>query len=194
MSRVATVERTTKETSVRASVDLDGTGAHDIATGIGFLDHMVQTLARFSRVDVQLSCEGDLHVDAHHTVEDCALTLGQAFAEALGDKRGIRRFGHAWAPLDEALARAVIDLSGRPWPEIDLQLERDRLGQLDTDDLVHFLQSFAIALRASLHVDVVKGRFDHHRAEAAFKATALALRHACASDGGDDVPSLKGTL
>jgi len=194
MSRAATVERTTRETSVRVTVELDGTGAHEVATGVGFLDHMVQTLARFSRIDVRLACEGDLHVDAHHTVEDCALSLGQALDEALGERRGIRRFGHAWAPLDEALARAVVDLSGRPWPEIDLALTRDRLGELDTDDLVHFLQSLAIAARASLHVDVVKGRFDHHRAEAAFKATALALRHAVGLDGGDDVPSLKGTL
>ncbi|MEO0602884.1 MAG: imidazoleglycerol-phosphate dehydratase HisB [Myxococcota bacterium] len=194
MSRIATVERTTRETSVRVTVDLDGTGAREVATGVGFLDHMVETLARFSHVDIQLSCEGDLHIDAHHTVEDCALSLGQAVGEALGDKRGIRRFGHAYAPLDEALARAVVDLSGRPWPDVTLDLTRDRLGELDTDDLVHFFQSFAIAARASLHVDVLKGRFDHHKAEAAFKATALALRHAIARDGGDDVPSLKGTL
>ncbi|MEM6930023.1 MAG: imidazoleglycerol-phosphate dehydratase HisB [Myxococcota bacterium] len=194
MSRIATVERTTRETSVRVTVDLDGTGAREVATGVGFLDHMVETLARFSHIDIQLSCEGDLHIDAHHTIEDCALSLGQAVGEALGDKRGIHRFGHAYAPLDEALARAVVDLSGRPWPDITLDLTRERLGELDTDDLVHFFQSFAIAARASLHVDVLKGRFDHHKAEAAFKATALALRHAIARDGGDDVPSLKGTL
>lgn len=193
-ARTATVDRQTRETRVSVTVDLEGTGAREVATGVGFLDHMVETLARFSHIDIRLTCEGDLHIDAHHTVEDCALSLGQAVAEALGDKRGIRRFGHAYAPLDEALARAVVDLSGRPWPEIDLGLHRERLGTLDTDDLVHFLQSFAISARASLHVDVLKGRFDHHRAEAAFKATALALRHAVAKDAGDDVPSLKGTL
>ncbi len=194
MSRTASLARTTRETSVQVTVELDGTGAREVSTGIGFLDHMVETLARFSRIDVRLSCEGDLHIDAHHTVEDCALTLGRAMAEALGEKRGIRRFGHAYAPLDEALARAVVDLSGRPWPEVDLKLQHDRLGELDTDDLVHFLQSFAIAAKASLHVDVLRGRFDHHKAEAAFKATALALRVAVAPDAGDDVPSLKGTL
>ncbi|MEN0065377.1 MAG: imidazoleglycerol-phosphate dehydratase HisB [Myxococcota bacterium] len=194
MSRIAATKRTTRETSITVRVNLDGTGTRQVSTGVGFLDHMVETLARFSNVDIQLTCEGDLHIDAHHTVEDCALALGQAVAEALGEKRGIVRFGHAYAPLDEAMARAVIDLSGRPWPDINLHLTRDRLGTLDTDDLVHFLQSFAIAARASLHVDVLKGRFDHHKAEAAFKAVALALRHAIAHDGGDEVPSLKGTL
>ncbi len=193
-ARTAERSRKTRETAIEVRVDLDGTGQAKVATGLGFLDHMLTTLARFSRIDVALTCKGDLHVDAHHTTEDCALALGAAIDEALGDRRGIGRFGHAYAPLDEALARAVVDLSGRPWPEIALGLTRERLGQMDTDDVVHFLQSLAIAMRASLHVDVLKGRFDHHRAESAFKATALALRVAVATDGSADVPSTKGAL
>ena len=193
-ARTATVERTTKETEIRVEVSLDGTGQANVETGIGFLDHMITTLVRFSRIDLSLRCSGDLEVDAHHTTEDCALTLGQALDSALGERRGIHRFGHAYAPLDEALARAVIDLSGRPWPEVDLGMKRDRIGAMDTDDLVHFIQSLAISLRASIHVDVLKGRYDHHRAEAAFKALSLALRHAVSRDGTDVVPSTKGVL
>ncbi len=192
--RTARVERATRETSIRLSLDLDGTGARRIATGGGFLDHMVSTLARFARFDLELTCEGDLHVDAHHTTEDCALALGRAIDEALGDRAGIARFGSAYAPLDEALARAVVDLSGRPWPEVDLGLRRERLGGLDTDDLQHFVQSLAIASRSAIHLDVLKGRYDHHRAEAAFKALALALRQAVRADGSGVIPSEKGVL
>lgn len=194
MNRTATVSRTTKETSIQCTVDIDGTGTADVATGIGFLDHMLITLARFSRVDISLKCEGDLHIDDHHTAEDVSLTLGQALDEALGDRKGITRFGHAYAPLDEALARCVVDLSGRPWPSVDLALTRETIGTIATENLTHVFNSLAIALRCSLHVDVLKGDNDHHKVEAAFKAAALALGTAVAMNGTTDVPSTKGTL
>jgi len=192
--RAATIERATAETRVRCVLTLDGAGRATVATGLGFLDHMLAALARHSGFDVELTCAGDLEVDDHHTVEDVALVLGRALDEALGERRGVARFGSAYAPLDEALARAVIDLSGRPWPAIDLGLTRERLGEVATENLVHFFQSFAIAARAALHVDVLKGANDHHRAEAAFKALALALRAAVARTGGEAVPSTKGVL
>jgi len=194
MTRSATIERTTKETAIELSLELDGTGQASVATGIGFLDHMITALTKHARFDLQLTCKGDLEVDDHHTAEDCALALGQALDEALGERRGIQRFGHAYVPLDEALARAVVDLSGRPWPAIDLGLRRERLGTIACENLTHVLQSLAIAARCSLHVDVLKGDNDHHRVEAAFKATALALRQAVALDGSDRVPSTKGVL
>lgn len=193
MSRTATFERTTRETSVSLTLDLDGTGRADVETGIGFLDHMLRSLALHGRFDLSLRCTGDLVVDDHHTAEDCALALGSALDQALGERRGIARFGSAYAPLDEALARAVIDLSGRPWPEVDLGLRRELLGQIACENLGHFFRSLAIAGRLCLHVDVLKGENDHHRAEAAFKATALALRAAVAQTGGE-VPSAKGVL
>lgn len=193
IARQGHVERQTQETTVRCTVVLDGTGKSTIQTGLGFLDHLLSALSKHSRIDVQLSCQGDLHIDDHHTAEDCALTLGAALDEALADRRGIRRFGSAYAPLDEALARAVIDLSNRPYPAIDLGLTRERLGDMACENITHVLQSFAIAARMSLHVDVLKGANDHHRAEAAFKAVALALRAAVTVDGVD-VPSTKGVL
>jgi imidazoleglycerol-phosphate dehydratase len=192
--RRAEIARKTRETDIRLTLSLDGTGAADIATGIGFLDHMLTTLTKHARFDLTLSCVGDLHVDGHHTTEDCALALGQALDTALGDRRGIARFGYAYAPLDEALSRAVLDLSGRPWPEVDLGLRRERLGDLDTELLTHVFQSLAIASRASIHVDVLRGTNDHHRAESAFKALALALRQAVAQDGSGEIPSTKGVL
>jgi imidazoleglycerol-phosphate dehydratase len=192
--RAATVERTTSETHVRCTLSLDGAGGATVATGLGFLDHMLTALARHSGFDLDVACRGDLVVDDHHTVEDVALALGRALDDALGERRGITRFGSAHAPLDEALARAVVDLSGRPWPAIDLGLTREKLGDVATENLVHFLQSFAIAARAALHIDVLKGTNDHHRAEAAFKALALALRAAVTRTGGDAVPSTKGAL
>jgi imidazoleglycerol phosphate dehydratase HisB len=193
MPRTATIQRTTAETAVRVALTLDGSGAADVATGLGFLDHMLAQLARHARLDLELRCQGDLHVDDHHTVEDCALALGQALADALADKRGVRRFGHAYAPLDEALARVVLDLSGRPWPEVHLPLARERLGEVACESLIHFLNSFAIAARMTLHVDLIRGSNDHHKIEAAFKALALALRQAITVDG-DAVPSTKGVL
>ena len=193
MTRTATVARTTGETAIRCTLDLDGEGTARVATGLGFLDHMLTALARHSGLTLALTCDGDLHVDDHHTVEDCALVLGQALEEALGDKAGITRFGSAYAPLDEALARAVIDLSGRPWPKVDLGLRRERLGDVATENLGHFLNSVAMRGRFTLRVDVLKDENDHHRAEAAFKAVALALRQAVALRGGG-IPSTKGVL
>lgn len=192
--RSAEILRKTKETDVVCRVTLDGSGEAKVATGIGFFDHMLTALAKHSRIDLELTCDGDLIVDDHHTAEDCALALGAAIDMALGDKRGIRRFGSAYAPLDEALARAVLDLSGRPSPNIEIGFAREMIGDIATESLTHVLESLAIALRASLHVDVLKGRNDHHRIEAAFKATALALRAAIALDNGSDVPSTKGVL
>lgn len=193
-ARTGSIERTTGETSVSANLKLDGTGAAKVQTGIGFLDHLLTALARHSRMDLTLTCEGDLEVDDHHTAEDCALAIGAALDRALGDRRGIRRFGSAYAPLDEALARAVIDISGRAHAEVDLGLTREFLGQLATENVSHVLTSLAAGSGLTLHVDVLRGRNDHHRAEAAFKATALALRAAVAPSGVDDVPSTKGVL
>jgi imidazoleglycerol phosphate dehydratase HisB len=192
--RTATVARKTNETDIEVTVSLDGSGQIDIATGIGFLDHMLGTLCKHARFDVRLRCKGDLEIDDHHSSEDCALALGQAIDQALGERRGIERFGDAYAPLDEALARAVVDLSGRPWPEVSLGLKRERLGQLSCESITHVLQSLAIAMRCALHVDVLKGDNDHHRAESAFKACALALRRAVTRTGSTDVPSTKGVL
>ena len=193
--RTATVSRTTAETSITCTLSLDGTGTASVSTGIGFLDHLLTALARHGRLDLELRCTGDLHVDDHHTAEDCALVLGRCLDEALGDRRGIRRFGDAFAPLDEALARAVVDLSGRPWPEVDLGLKREMLGGLATENVGHVVRSLAIASRSCIHLDVLRGANDHHRAEAAFKALALALRSAVALDGpADRVPSTKGVL
>jgi imidazoleglycerol phosphate dehydratase HisB len=192
--REASVERRTNETSIRLRLVLDGDGRAQVETGLGFLDHMLTSLAKHARLDLELACEGDLEVEDHHTAEDCALALGQALDKALGDRRGIRRFGHAYAPLDEALARAVVDLSGRPWPEVSLGFRREMIGEIATENLTHFFRSLAIAGRMALHVDVLRGENDHHRAEAAFKALALALREALAEDGSGEVPSTKGVL
>lgn len=197
--RTGAVQRATAETSVACRVALDdgATGACEAATGLGFLDHMLAALAKHSRIDIQLRCTGDLHVDDHHSVEDCGLALGEALRQALGDARGIRRFGHAYAPLDEALARAVVDISGRPHAVVDLQLQRERLGTLSTEMLPHFVRSVAVAARITVHLHVLYGENDHHRAEAAFKALALALRAAVQRDGAcaaADVPSTKGVL
>ncbi|MDX2175683.1 MAG: imidazoleglycerol-phosphate dehydratase HisB [Candidatus Sumerlaeia bacterium] len=192
--RTATIERKTGETDIAVELTLDGSGRSDISTGIGFLDHMLTALAKHARFDVTLRCSGDLHVDDHHSAEDCALALGAAFDKALGDRRGIRRFGHAYAPLDEALSRAVADLSGRPFAHVELGIARDRIGDLSGEMVGHVLASFATAARITLHVDTIRGANDHHRAESAFKALALALRQAVARDAFDDVPSTKGAL
>lgn len=192
--RTARIERRTAETSVTADLLVDGKGTTDIRTGIGFLDHLLTALARHARFDLTLSCDGDLQVDDHHSAEDAALVLGQALDQALGDRRGIARFGWALAPLDEALARVAVDLSGRPYAAVDLGLKRETLGSLSAENVPHVLRSFATAARITLHADVLKGENDHHRAEAAFKATALALRQAVAASGFDDVPSTKELL
>lgn len=196
--RTATISRTTNETTVSVTVNLDGTGGPgvgvDVRTGIGFLDHLLTALARHARIDVTLACTGDLHIDDHHTAEDCALALGAAIDKALGERRGFARFGSAYAPLDEALARAVVDLSGRPYSVVDLGLKRETIGGLSCENIPHFLTSLAIAIRGAIHVDVLRGENDHHRAEAAFKALALALRAALARTDDTGVPSTKGVL
>lgn len=193
-SRHAKVSRKTSETSIELELCIDGTGSADIESGIGFLDHMLISLTKHSRFDLMLRCEGDLEVDDHHTAEDCALSLGQALDQALGDRLGIQRFAHAYAPLDEALARVVIDLSGRPSAVVDLGLQRESIGELATENITHVFTSLAMASRSSWHVDVLRGENDHHRAEAAFKAAALALRQVVTRDGTDQVPSTKGVL
>lgn len=193
-TRLGEVRRTTGETNVSVELTLDGSGKANIATGIGFLDHLLTAFARHARCDVNVTCDGDLNVDDHHTVEDVALALGQALDQALGDRRGITRFGHALVPLDEALSRVAIDLSGRPFADVQLGLARGALGALSTENVTHLLRSFATAARLTLHVDVLKGDNDHHRAESAIKATAIALRQAVSSSGFDDVPSTKGVL
>ncbi|NOZ94275.1 MAG: imidazoleglycerol-phosphate dehydratase HisB [Acidobacteria bacterium] len=194
MTRRATVERQTLETRIRLVLDLDGAGTASVKTGIGFLDHLLTALARHAGWDLELACTGDLEVDDHHTAEDCALALGTAIDRALGERLGIARFGWALAPLDEALARAVADLSGRPWPQVELGLTRPSIGALASENVSHVLVSLATSARMALHVDVLRGANDHHRAEAAFKATALALRQAVARTGSTEVPSTKGTL
>jgi imidazoleglycerol-phosphate dehydratase len=193
-ARTASVTRETLETRVAVELVLDGSGKSEVNSGIGFLDHMLGALARHARFDLRLSCTGDLVVDDHHTAEDCALVLGQALDQALGQRRGIARFGSAFAPLDEALARAVVDLSGRPCAVVDLGLTREALGQLACENVPHVFASLATAGRMALHLDVLRGINDHHRAEAAFKATALALRQAVRIEGPDQVPSTKGVL
>jgi imidazoleglycerol phosphate dehydratase HisB len=192
--REVAFQRLTRETEIQGRICLDGTGLSTIETGIGFLDHLLATLARHGRFDLELTCRGDLHVDDHHTAEDCALVIGKALDEALGDRAGIVRFGHAYAPLDESLARAVVDLSGRPWAGVSLGLRGPRLGTLSTENVPHVLSSLAMTGRLTMHVDVLRGENDHHRAEAAFKAVALALRGAVRQDGGSEVPSTKGVL
>ena len=192
--RTATVSRTTRETNIRVTLGLDGVGESTISTGLGFFDHMLTALAKHARFDLELSCSGDLEVDDHHTIEDCALAIGAAINEALGDRAGIRRFASAYAPLDESLARVVIDLSGRPHATVHLALVRDAIGPVACENLTHFFRSLAVGARLTLHADVLRGDNDHHRAEAAFKSLAIALRDAVARDGSGSVPSTKGVL
>lgn len=193
-ARTATVARRTRETEITATLVLDGTGRIEVTTGIGFLDHLLTALALHAGFDLMLNAKGDLEIDDHHTAEDCALVLGAALDQALGDRRGITRFGSAYAPLDEALARAVVDFSGRPFARVDLGLRRERLGELSCENIPHVLSSMAMAAKLTLHVDLLNGENDHHRAEAAFKALALALRVALAPNGRTEVPSTKGAL
>lgn len=199
--RRARVERRTKETAIELELVVDGSGLVSVATGIGMLDHLLGALAFHAGFDLALTCRGDLEVDDHHTAEDCALALGQALRAALGDRAGIVRFGDALVPLDEALARCAIDLSGRPFARIELGLVRERLGGLSCENVSHVLASFATAAALTLHVDLLCGLNDHHRAEAAFKAVAVALRRAVerrtgsnSSSSSNIVPSTKGTL
>jgi len=191
--RRAEMERKTAETEISVVLDVDGSGNAEVATGLGFLDHMLTALAKHSGMDLIMRASGDVGIDDHHTVEDCAIMLGRALDEALGDRAGITRFGYAYAPLDESLSRAVVDLSGRPWPEVSIGFTRSTIGEVATENLVHFFRSFAIEARMALHVDTIRGDNDHHKAESAFKALALALRQAV-TPRGDGVPSTKGSL
>ncbi|KAK9710113.1 imidazoleglycerol-phosphate dehydratase [Basidiobolus ranarum] len=197
-TRTATVSRKTNETDIQISLTLGDIHTDnqtiEISTGIGFLDHMYHALAKHSRWSLTLICKGDIHIDDHHTAEDTAIALGMAFKQALGEPRGIKRFGYAYAPLDEALSRAVVDISGRPHAQIDLGLKREMIGQLSCEMIPHVFESFATSAGITLHVDVLKGFNDHHRAESAFKATAVALREAVEFTGTNDVPSTKGVL
>jgi imidazoleglycerol-phosphate dehydratase len=192
--RTTELERATSETRIALVLNIDGSGQADVRTGIGFLDHLLTALARHAQFDLRLECEGDLDVDDHHTAEDCALTLGSALDAALGERRGIARFGSAIVPLDEALSRAAVDLSGRPFARLALDLRRDRLGELACENVAHGLHSLAMAARMTLHVDVLRGENDHHKAESAYKAVAVALRAAVRRDGTGAVPSTKGVL
>lgn len=190
----ATIERVTNETKIVVEIDLDTAADCDISTGIGFLDHMLSAFGKHGGFGLKLSCAGDLVVDDHHTAEDCALAIGAAIDRALGERRGIARFGFAYAPMDESLARVAIDLSGRPCPVVDLRLVRESVGAIASENLTHFFVSLAMSLRASVHVDVLRGANDHHKAEAAFKALGMAVRAAVARTGVDSIPSTKGVL
>ncbi|PAX08037.1 imidazoleglycerol-phosphate dehydratase HisB [Sphingomonas lenta] len=194
--RRATIERNTAETRIAATVDLDGTGAYDVRTGIGFLDHMVEQLSRHSLIDISLRVDGDLHIDGHHTTEDSALALGQAVAQALGDKRGIRRYGDALSPMDECLTRVALDISGRPWLVWKTRFTQTQLGTWDTELIEHWFHSFAQTAGLTLHVETLYGTNNHHIVESAYKGLARALRQAVEIDPrkGDAIPSTKGVL
>lgn len=195
-ARIAEVSRNTAETKIRVRVNLDGTGVSRLSTGIGFFDHMLDQIARHGLIDLDIEAEGDLHIDGHHTVEDVGITLGQAFAKAVGDKKGIRRYGHAYVPLDEALSRVVIDFSGRPQLEMDVPFKSGMIGAFDTQLTHEFFQGFVNHALVTLHVDNLKGENAHHQAETVFKAFARALRAAIEFDPRalGVIPSTKGTL
>jgi imidazoleglycerol-phosphate dehydratase len=193
-NRSVEFKRSTRETTIEIMLAIDGTGTTEVTTGIGFLDHLLTSLACHAGFDLNLSCRGDLQIDDHHTAEDCGIVMGMALDRVLAERKGITRFGWAYAPLDESLARAVIDLSGRSFASIDLGLKRDAIGGLACENVPHVLRSLAENSRACLHVDVLRGRNDHHRAEAAFKAVALALRAAVSRGKPEGVPSTKGVL
>lgn len=194
--RTAQVTRNTLETRISVSLNLDGTGAAKLATGVPFLDHMLDQIARHGLIDLDIQAQGDLHIDAHHTVEDTGITFGQAFAQALGDKKGIRRYGHAYVPLDEALSRVVVDLSGRPGLEYHVDYTRARIGEFDVDLFLEFFRGFVNHAAATLHIDNLRGINAHHQAETIFKAFGRALRMAVEPDPrmAGVMPSTKGAL
>ena len=195
-ARRAQVKRRTKETAITASVDLDGTGAYDVATGIGFLDHMTEQLARHSLIDITLKADGDLHIDQHHTTEDSGIALGQALAKALGDKKGIARYGFAYLPMDDTLTRVALDISGRPYLVWKVAFTRSKVGEMDTELFKEWFQAFAQHAGITLHVETLYGENNHHIAETCYKALAKALRQAIAIDERQkgSVPSTKGQL
>ena len=194
-AREAEVRRTTKETDVRVRLSLDGTGASNVSTGVAFLDHMLELFARHGLFDLEVECRGDLHIDDHHSVEDVAITLGQALAQALGDKKGIARYGSAYVPMDEALCRAVVDLSGRFYLVYEVETRRQMIGNFSVELAEHFWRSLAEAARCNLHIDCLRGRNTHHILEGTFKAAARALRQAVERDPRvSGVPSTKGVL
>ena len=194
--RTASVHRKTSETEITVSLNIDGTGSYAVSTGIGFLDHMIEQLSRHSLIDIQLTVRGDLHIDQHHTTEDSAIALGEALSQALGERRGITRFGHAYAPMDETLSRVAIDISGRPFLVWKAEFTQTKLGELDTELIEHWFQSFGGEVGMTLHVETLYGRNNHHICESIFKACARALRQAVEIDPrkADQVPSTKGTL
>jgi imidazoleglycerol-phosphate dehydratase len=195
-NRIAEVRRDTAETKIRVRVDLDGTGTAKLATGIGFFDHMLDQLARHGLIDLEIDCQGDLHIDGHHTVEDVGITLGQAFAKAVGDKKGLRRYGHAYVPLDEALSRVVVDFSGRPGLHMRVPFKAGMIGALDTQLVYEFFQGFVNHAGVTLHIDNLFGDNAHHQCETVFKAFARALRMALERDPrmAGVIPSTKGSL
>ncbi len=194
--RVADVRRDTAETQISVRINLDGTGTSNLSTGIGFFDHMLDQIARHGLIDLDIQAKGDLHIDGHHTVEDVGITLGQAFAKAVGDKRGLRRYGHAYVPLDEALSRVVIDFSGRPGLHMRVPFKSGMVGAFDTQLAFEFFQGFVNHAGVTLHIDNLHGENAHHQAETVFKAFARALRMALERDPrmGDTIPSTKGSL
>ena len=194
--RTAEIERNTKETQIRVRLDLDGSGVARLSTGLPFLEHMLEQVARHGMLDLDIEAKGDLHIDAHHTVEDIGITLGQAFARAIGDKGGVRRFGHAYVPLDEALSRVVIDFSGRPALEYHFEFTRPLIGEFDVDLVHEFFQGFVNHAQVTLHIDNLRGDNAHHQCETTFKAFARALRMAAERDprAAGAVPSTKGSL
>ncbi|MEW6291973.1 MAG: imidazoleglycerol-phosphate dehydratase HisB [Pseudomonadota bacterium] len=194
--RTAEISRNTLETRIRVKLDLDGTGKSQLATGVGFFDHMLDQIARHGMIDLAIEAQGDLHIDAHHTVEDVGITLGQALAKALGDKKGLTRYGHAYVPLDEALARVVVDLSGRPGLSFNVEFTRALIGEFDVDLVREFFQAVVNHAGITVHIDSLRGVNAHHQAEAVFKAFARALRMAITPDprAGGSVPSTKGSL
>ncbi len=194
--RTATVRRETLETRIEVAVDLDGSGRAELATGVPFLDHMLDQIARHGMIDLRIDAEGDLHIDGHHTVEDIGITLGQAIAQAVGDKKGIGRYGHAYVPLDEALSRVVLDFSGRPGLLFEVEFPRAAIGSFDTELFFEFFQGFVNHAGVTLHIDNLRGRNAHHIAETVFKAFGRALRMALAPDErmAGVVPSTKGAL
>jgi imidazoleglycerol-phosphate dehydratase len=194
--RKGSVKRTTKETDIAVAVDLDGKGTSQIATGIGFLDHMLDLLARHSRIDIEVKAKGDLHIDQHHTAEDVGIALGQAVKQALGDMKGITRYADVHLPMDEALTRVAIDVSGRPFLVFKVQFGRDKIGSFDTELVNEWFQAFAMNAGVTLHVETLYGSNDHHISESCFKGLARALRIALAIDprAANEIPSTKGSL